>query len=99
MHSDANGTPSGLPFLPAVFVARISADKLLLLTVNTDHRVPGFEVAPCNRVNVAELRITVGVLLAFNCLSVALQAVAQRGQQLRDNNMTDPMALAGQLVG
>jgi hypothetical protein len=60
--------------LPAAVLVR--ADQLLLLRVHADHRVPGRLVVLGLLVEVAELCVPVGVLLALEGLGVGLQAEA-----------------------
>ena len=50
-------------------------------------------------VEVAELGIAVGTLLAFQGFGVGLQAETLLAQQVRDHIRTDPVTLCGQLRG
>ena len=70
------------------------ADKLLLLRVNRDRRL-----ARCQRftrlcVDIAELRVTVGMVAAFPRLAIGLQAVAEFAQQAGHRIVPDPVAQA-----
>ncbi len=70
----------GLPFRPAVLKP---PDVLLLLGIHADHRVASVHVLPGPGVDVAELRVPVGVLAPFERLGIALQAEALLLQQHR----------------
>ena len=70
------------------------ADKLLLLRVNRDRRL-----ARCQRftrlcVDIAELRVTVGMVAAFPRLAIGLQAVAEFAQHAGHRIVPDPVAQA-----
>src|SRR6266498_1498542 len=82
------------PFPAAV---GIGADKLLLLGIHADDRVPGILMRFDLIVDVAELAIAVRVLGAFDGLGVCLQAEVLLTQQISDRVGTDPVTLPGQL--
>src|SRR5512142_2134659 len=89
-----------LPFPAAVGVL---PDQFLLLGVYRDDRLFLGEIPPADRVDVTELAIAVGVLLALQGLGHRLEAVAQVVEQLTDDAMADGEALPvqglGQLAG
>lgn len=62
--------------LPFAAVVLEEADQFLLLHVHTDHRSPVVPVVAGLLVEVVELGVPVGVLLALQGLGVALQAEA-----------------------
>ena len=67
------------------------ADQLLLLGVHRDHRLARGQERFRRRVDVGELGVAIGVAAALARLAVALQAVAQVAQRLRDPLVTDPV--------
>ncbi len=93
---DPHRLASRLPFT-AVVLER--ADQLLLLRVHTDHRSTAILVVARLLVEVVELCVPVGVLLAFQRLGIALQAEALLAQQVAHRVRGDPVALPGQLLG
>ena len=72
---DPDRFAAGLPVLAIVLVSRGFADQLLFLGVDADHRVTGLKVAAHRVVDVRELAVTVGMLVALGGLGVGLQAV------------------------
>ena len=70
------------------------SDELLLLRVDGDERRTVFEGDLRLRVDVLELRIAVGMLLAFDGLFRRLKAVAQLLEQLADGLVADADAVA-----
>src|SRR5512135_3182125 len=84
------------PFPAAV---GISPDQLLLLGIDRDDRLSLGEIPAADRVDVAELGIAVGVLLALQGLGPRLQAVAEVMEQLADDAMADGEAPLGQGLG
>ncbi len=68
------------------------ADQFLLLGVDRDRRLLRAVGRRGPARDVAKLRVPVGVLAAFARLDVALQAVAEAVQQLRDHRVADGMA-------
>ncbi len=91
-----DGLLGGQP-LPAAVVV-VSQQFLLLGVHGNDGRRLG--QGPLDlRVDVAELRVAVGMVLALLGFAVALQAVALLAQQLRDLHVTDRVLLPGQLRG
>ena len=85
------------PPLPAAVV--VVSQQFLLLGVHGDDGRPLGQSPLDLRVDMAELRVAVGMVLAFFRLAVALQAVALLLQQLRDFHVTDRVLLPGQLRG
>src|SRR6476660_4960773 len=53
------------------------ANKLLLLRVNRDHRLTRRQRITRLGIDIAELRVTVGMVAAFPGLAIGLQAVAE----------------------
>jgi hypothetical protein len=90
---DPHRLASRLPFT-AVVLER--ADHFLLFRVHTDHRSPAILVVVGLLVEVVELYVPVGVLLAFEGLGVALQAEALLTQEVANCIGGDPVALPGQ---
>ena len=77
-----SGSPAGCHSRPPLAVL---ADQLLLLRIHRDDRLPGGDVASAGRVDVAELGVAIGMLLAFESLGGGLQAVAQMMEHLPDD--------------
>ena len=84
----------GMPFATAVLEI---PHQFLLFRVDRDHRLPTLLEARRLGVDVLELSIAIGMLVAFARLAVGLQAVAGFVQQPRHRTIADPMALTGQL--
>src|SRR5512145_2765501 len=64
--------PMGMPFPPRILEI---PDQFLLLRVNRYHRLPAFLKRPDLRVDMLELRITVGMRTAFLRFPIRLQAI------------------------
>src|SRR5215468_827067 len=87
----------GLPLAAAVLEV---ADQLLLLGVDRDHRHAALKTRLRGLVDVLELRVAVGMLLALDGLVRCLQAVPVIAQQFCDRPVTDPdPMLCEQLTG
>jgi len=86
----------GSPFSPEVLEI---ADQLLLLGVHADHGLMAIDRALGDRVDVPELRVTVGMLRALPGLDVRLQAVPQAAQQLRHLREMNLMTQLAQPLG
>ena len=71
--------------------------ELLLLRVDRNYRVAGRVKGIGLRVDVFELRVSVGMLFAFDRLPIRLKAVAQLLQQSSNGSRTDAVAHATQL--
>jgi hypothetical protein len=85
---------------PGPALVGVLADQLLLFRVDADDRLASGQAGGDLVVDVAELRVAVGVLGAFGGLGVGLHAVSQRpAKQPVHAVMGDAVALPGQLVG
>lgn len=94
--ADPDRNALAMPLTSGVLVV---PDQLLLFRVDAHHRVShGLELLGL-LVDIAELRIPVGMLCTFNGLGVALQAEALLAQQDGDRVRRDPVALPGQIFG
>src|SRR3989454_7108907 len=78
---------------------RIVSDQFLLLGVHRDDGRPLCQGPLDLRVDVAELRVAVGMVVPLFHLTVALQAVPLHVQELGDFHVTDRMPLTGELRG
>ncbi len=96
VHSHEFGLALGSPLFAGVFEV---ADELLLLGVDADHRLAAFDRPLGDRVDVAELPVAVGVLVAFPRFDVRLQAVAKPAQKLRDRREVRLVAQLPQPLG
>ena len=83
--------------LPATVL--VGPHQLFLLGVDADHRIPGIQVVLRLVVEVAELGVAVGVLIALDGLGVGLQAVAPLAQQPAGHEIADLMAFLAQSRG
>jgi hypothetical protein len=93
MHQYLDGLPAWLPLGAAIGVL---ADQLLLLGVHAHDRLPVGQVRGRLLVEVAELRVPVGMLGALHGLAGALQRVALLLEQPSDGVVADRMTLGGQ---
>jgi len=71
-------------------------DQFLLLRIDTDHRIATGQELGDPLGEVAELRVTVGVLAAFQVFGSGLQRVAQAGQQPTHRVRADRVSCGGQ---
>jgi len=94
MHPHLLRLPLGAPRVPAVLKV---PDEFLLLGVHREHGGARRQIALRRLVDVGELGVTVGVVVAFARLAVALQAVAPGVQHPRHPRMADRMPLGAQL--
>jgi hypothetical protein len=69
----------------------------LLLCVDRDHRLAASLVGTDSPTDVLELSVTVGMLLALDCLAVGLQAIALGSEQFTDLGATDSKTLPRKL--
>ena len=92
----SSGSPFGRHSLPA-FLKSPTSSFFLVSTLITGW--PSLDRALGDRVDVAELRVTVGVLPALPRLDVRLQAVPQPAQKLRDRREVRLVAQLAQPVG
>src|SRR6266699_3716728 len=90
MDADFFRVALGAIFAPVV--AEI-ADQFLFLGVDGDHWLPFGQRRGHLGVDVAELRIPVGVAVALRGLAVALQTVTHRIEQVGDQGATDLVTL------
>jgi hypothetical protein len=74
-------------------------DELLLLGVDTDHRLAQAELQLDRHVEVFELGVAVGMVGPLEDLAVGLQAVAHLVQELRHGLVTDRMPPAFEFGG
>src|SRR5271157_1470897 len=81
--------------LGAIFAPVVAeiADQFLFLGVDGDHRLLFGQRGGHLRVDVAELRIPVGVAVALRGLAVALQTVTRLIEQMADEGAADRMTL------
>src|SRR6266436_1469658 len=81
--------------LGAIFASVVAeiADQFLFLGVDRDHRLPFGQRRGHLGVDVAELRIPVGVAVALRGLAVALQTVTRLVEQVGDQGATDLVTL------
>ena len=93
---DLGGITGGLP-LPATVA--VVADEFFLLGVHTDHRAALVLVGLDLVVEVAELRVAVGMLAPLGGLDVGLQAVPQRLEQPAHHELADLMTALAQRRG
>ena len=81
VYAELLGLPLGSPLLSRSFEV---ADKLLLFSIDRNHRLP----APLSRIDAGvdklELCVAVRMLIALNRLARALKAVAKLAQKLTD---------------
>ena len=75
MDLDLLGVAGGTPLPAAVFVG---PHQLFLLGVDADHRIPGGQVVLRLVVEVAELGVAVGVLIALEVLALACRLYPPR---------------------
>src|SRR5438132_14213422 len=75
------------------YVVAVIADQYLFLGVDGDHRLPFGQRRGHLGVDVAELRIPVGVAVALGGLAVALQTVTRLVEQVGDQGATDLVTL------
>ena len=85
-----------MPFTPAVLVL---PDKLLFLRVHGDHRLSIRKGSLDGGVDVFELRVAVGALVALDHLGVALKAVALGLEQLSHQDVAGSVADALEFIG
>ncbi len=85
----------GPPLLAGV---RVVADEFLLLGIHRDHRAALGQAAFHAGRDVAKLRVAVRVVASLLGLPVALEAVVEPVQQLRDLRVADRMVLPTQCV-
>src|SRR6516165_3957473 len=83
------------PFLAGILEI---AHQLLLLRVDRDHRLVGFQEGGRLVCDVLELRVAVDVLLPFLGLAVRLQTIAQIVQKLAHQRTRHLVPLPGQLL-
>jgi hypothetical protein len=93
VHPDQLGLTLGSPFAAGVLEV---PDQLLLLGIDTDHRLTGGERSLRDRIDVLKLSLAVGVGGALAGFDVGLQAVAQQPQQFRDRREMHGVALLTQ---
>jgi hypothetical protein len=72
------------------------ADQFLLLGINRDDRLLGFERGLRQSIDVSKLRIPIRMAIALSGLAVGLQAEMQRLQQLADDCVADLVPLSAQ---
>jgi hypothetical protein len=73
-----NGDPLRLAGrLPLSAAGDVLADQFLFLRIHRDNRIPRGDVASAGHVEVAELGVVVGVLLAFKRLGGGLEPIAE----------------------
>ena len=89
MALDFLGAILKVPFATLVFVL---SHQFLLLGVHLDDRVTGCHEPLDGLIDVAELRITVGMVLAFQCLFVGLQTIPQTMQDVGYDSAADIVA-------
>src|SRR5262245_44284564 len=85
-----------LPLTPSVLEV---ADKFLLLGVDRDHWHARLEARLGNGVDVFELRVAVGMLLALDGLVGRLQAVPVIAEQLGHRPVADPDRVLSEQLG
>src|SRR5450755_259962 len=88
-----------LPLTTTVLIRGFVADQLLLLGIDAHYNLPRREVLAGLPVDVAKLRIAIGMLLTLDRLGVGLQMEPQPVQQLPDPHMTGRMPRLGQRPG
>jgi hypothetical protein len=96
---DGLGLSRGLPLPPAVAE---SADKLLLLGIHGDDRLPLLLIRLDTPVDMLELSITVGMITTFDRLAIRLEAVPRGVEQPVDRPLAHAMPLGlefGRQVG
>ena len=96
MHSDRLRLSLGPQLTAAILEV---SDRLLLLRVDRDHRLPGSLERPHLGVDMLELGVTIGVAGTLARLAVGLQAEVETLQQPADQLLTGDEASLGQRRG
>src|SRR5580700_3713409 len=96
MHPDRLRLPFGPQFTAGIFEV---ADKLFLLRVDGDHRLPGGLECFHLGVDMLELSVAIGVVGTFAGLAVGLQAEVETFQQPANQLLTGDEAPLGQRRG
>src|ERR1700730_5480749 len=96
MDIDLLGFSGRLPFLPGIGVV---SDEFLLFGIDRDDRPALPQKGLPLALDLAKLGVTIGMLLPFFGLGIALQTVVQGMQQLGDFHVTDRMPLCREKVG
>ena len=89
MHPNVLRLTCGTPFPTGVLEV---SDEFLLLRIDRDHRFARGQRRGHGVVDVNELRIAIGMAVAFPGLAIGLQAELLLMQQLADHRAADPVA-------